>query len=47
MDLTAQQYADYNVIVTTKAEVDGTPTLPLSFALDMADQLAEYDEPES
>ena len=39
-----QDYANHNVIVTTKEEVDGQPTLPLSFALSMADHMAEHED---
>ncbi len=44
MELSVQDYANYGVIVTTKEEVNGQPTLPLAFALSMADHLAEHDD---
>ena len=46
MEPTLQDYARHGVIVTTEEEVAGEPTVPLGFALDMADHLADY-EPEA
>lgn len=43
MELTLQDYANYGVIVTTADEVGGQPTLPLAYALEVADRLADYE----
>lgn len=44
MELTVHEYAAYGVLVTMEDTVNGQPTLPLSFALEMADQLSEHDD---
>lgn len=47
IDLTTQEYANADVIVTTKEYVRGEPTVPLSLALHTADDQAEHESDES
>ena len=43
MDLSIDDYADYDIIVTRKENIRGEPTVPLAHALHVADDQAEEE----
>ena len=43
MDLSIDDYADYDIIVTKKERLRGEPTIPLAHALHVADDQAEAE----